>query len=73
MSYIEWKSQGILKVSEPRDRKKTVEGDTELCQKCYLILKDVQLPKTPPPEGHYLSIGSWKEENSKVLTATKKL
>lgn len=26
MSYIEWKSQGILNVSEPRDRKKICWG-----------------------------------------------
>lgn len=48
ISYVEWKGQGILNMSELRGREKTVVGDTDLCQQYYLILKDMQLPKTSP-------------------------
>lgn len=53
--------------------KQTVMGDTVLCQKYYLILKDVQLPKTSLPESHCMITGTWNGENSKVVTGTKKL
>lgn len=43
-------------MSEPRDRKRAVVGDTNLCQKCCLTLKDVQIPKTFLPESHCLSM-----------------
>lgn len=42
----------------PETGKNTVEGDTDLCQKCDLILKDVQLPNTTLPESHCLSMDS---------------
>lgn len=45
-------------VRTQRQEKKTVMGDTDLCQKYYLILKDVQLPKTSLPENHCLRMGT---------------